>query len=82
MNVYGFEIPITLASITFNRQADKYGLGVVAPYEFKAAVEKILGYNMTHEQWTNLKIDVKLDGDGLVPYAAFLDTFSARLGCV
>ena len=54
-------------------------MGVVPPYEFKAAVEKVLGFTMTDEQWTGLKKDVKLDGDGLVPYAAFLDTFNARL---
>ena len=62
-----------------HRQADKYGLGVLPPYEFRAAVERVLGYTMTDEQWTHLKSDVNLDSDGLVPYASFLETFNARL---
>ena len=60
-----FYLHLILYHGIFYRRADKYGLGVVAPYEFKAAVEKILGYAMTDEQWTTLKNDVKLDSDGL-----------------
>ena len=52
---------------------------MLPPYEFRAAVEKVLGYTMTDEQWTHLKSDVNLDSDGLVPYASFLETFNARL---
>ena len=49
----------------------------MAPYEFKAAVERVLGYNLTEDQWNQLKNDVKLDKDGLVPYTSFLEVFNA-----
>ena len=52
---------------------------MVPPYEFRAAVEKVLEYTMTDEQWSALKSDVKLDCDGLIPFASFLETFNARL---
>ena len=60
-----------------NRKCDKYNIGVVTQYEFKEAIERLLGYSMTDSQWAELKEDVGLDADGLVPYPKFLERFSA-----
>ena len=50
------------------------------PYEFKAAVEKVLGFTMTDEQWTGLKKDVKLDGDASGSICSFPRHIQCEVG--
>ena len=58
---------------------DKYSIGVVTQHEFKFATERTLGYKMADKQWEELKENVGLDQDGLVPFPKFLESFSTRL---
>lgn len=57
------------------RDCDKYSLGVITPHEFRAGIERRLGYTMTEAQWAQLKSDVGQDQDGLVPYTKFLELY-------
>ncbi|KAI0233563.1 hypothetical protein LSAT2_016200 [Lamellibrachia satsuma] len=57
------------------RKCDYNHLGVLPQYEFRAAIEKSLGHQMSESQWSTLKDQAAIDGDGLVPYRKFLETF-------
>ena len=50
---------------------------MVTQYEFRDAVERVLGYAMSDVQWAELKDDVGLESDGLIAYPRFLEQFSA-----
>ena len=60
------------------RKCDYNHLGVLPQYEFRAAIEKSLGHQMSESQWSTLKEQAAIDGDGLVPYRKFLETFLDR----
>ncbi|XP_053397507.1 EF-hand calcium-binding domain-containing protein 6-like isoform X4 [Mercenaria mercenaria] len=62
------------------RQCDKYNIGMATKHEFRAAIEKRLGYSMTEMQWEQLKATVGEDKDGLIPYTKFLEFFDITPG--
>ena len=47
-------------------------------YEFKDIVEQALGYKMDNDQFKQLKEQVVLDPDGLVPYSKFMESFNIK----
>ncbi|KAK2172729.1 hypothetical protein NP493_931g00014 [Ridgeia piscesae] len=57
------------------RKCDYNRLGVIPQYEFREAIEKSLGHQMTEDQWGSLREQAVVDDDGLVPYKKFMETF-------
>ncbi|KAL5020755.1 hypothetical protein ScPMuIL_002162 [Solemya velum] len=57
------------------RSFDKYDLGVVTKTEFRSAIERRLGYQLTDKQWLQLLEEVGQEQDGLVPYQKFTKMF-------
>ena len=55
---------------------DKHNIGLVTQYDFKCAVEKLLGYQIPDRQWEDWKGTMRLDKDGLVSYPELLQMFN------